>query len=298
MKVGLNVTGLEAFYGGEVDGVLDVVRRADVKGVDIVYCSDHLGFSQAAHEERRRTHDFPFALEQPWYDPVSFLSAAAVLTERIRLSTFILVATLRPALLLAKQLATLDVLSKGRVTMAFGVGWQEDEYRAAGMSFQGRFADLEDEILALRALWGPPPANAWGRSFQFNDFYSLPAPVQGSDLPILLGLGPSSKNLDRIARLAQGWAMAPGDRPLLKEKAEELKALFERNGRDPNELEIHVGQSAVFSADRSLDLAGVKAAAEASVADGATTVSFLATGFCKDASEVDEFLDLIVSMKS
>lgn len=297
MKVGLNVTGLEAFYGG-VDGVLDAVRRADEKGVDIVYCSDHLGFSRRAHEERCRTHGFPFVLEQPWYDPLSFLSAAAVLTKRIRLSTFILVAPLRPALLLAKQLATLDVLSKGRVTMAFGVGWQDDEYRAAGMAFQGRFADLEDQVLALRALWGPTPANSRGRTFEFSDFYSLPAPVQGAGLPILFGLGPSSKNLDRIARLGQGWAMAPSDRPVLKDKAEELKDLFAVHGRDPGQLEIHVGQSAILSADGSLDHAAVKAAAQVAVVDGATTVSFLATGFCKDASQIDDFLDFIVGLKS
>lgn len=297
MKVGLNVTGLEAFYGGKPDGVLDVIRRADERGVDIVYCSDHLGFSGRAHAERLETHNFPFALEQPWYEPMAFLSAVAVLTKRIRLSTFIMVATLRPALLLAKQLATLDVLSNGRVTICLGVGWQEDEYRAEGMTFQGRFGDLEDQVKALRSLWGPAPASGKGRTFEFDDFYSLPAPVQGADLPVLFGLGNSPKNIDRMARLSDGWAMAPIDRPMLKEKSEELKALFKTYGRDPGKLEIHVGQSPIHAADGSLDRAALRDAAEASCADGATTVSFLATGFCKDTSEVDEFLDLIVSLK-
>jgi hypothetical protein len=189
MKVGLNVTGLEVFYGGDLTGVFDVISRADEKGVDIVYCSDHLGFSGAAHAARRASHGFPFELEQPWYEPTLFLSAAAFQTRRIRLSTFVLVAPLRPALLLAKQLATLDVLSGGRVTVALGVGWQADEYRAAGMCFEGRFGDLEDQVEAMRALWGAAPASGRGRRFSFEDFHSYPLPVQGQGLPMLFGLG-------------------------------------------------------------------------------------------------------------
>jgi probable F420-dependent oxidoreductase len=297
MKVGLNVTGLEVFYGGDLTGVFDVISRADEKGVDIVYCSDHLGFSGAAHAARRASHGFPFELEQPWYEPTLFLSAAAFQTRRIRLSTFVLVAPLRPALLLAKQLATLDVLSGGRVTVALGVGWQADEYRAAGMCFEGRLGDLEDQVEAMRALWGAAPASGRGRRFSFEDFHSYPLPVQGQGLPMLFGLGPSTKNLDRIARLAQGWAMAPSDRPLLRAKARELASLSERHGRDPSDLEIHVGQSAVQAVDGSLDRGAVRSAAKAAIDDGATTLGFLATGFCRSAREVDEFLDFIVDLK-
>src|SRR5262245_44893046 len=129
--------GSEALVGG-AGGVLDMVALADRKGVDLIQISDHLGFSKAAHSARRVSHAFPFPLDQTWYEPIAFLSAAAAVTKRLRLSTYVMVASLRPPLLLAKQLATLDVISEGRVVIGLGVGWQEEEFRAAGMPFEGR----------------------------------------------------------------------------------------------------------------------------------------------------------------
>src|SRR5579872_3039132 len=154
MKVGINIMQVETLFGGDVGGSLEVIAKADRKGVDYVAISDHLGFNGQAHATRRVTSKFPFVLEQPWFEPLCFLSAAAALTQRIRLSTFVLIAPLRPALLLAKQLATLDVVSKGRVTIGLGVGWQEEEFRAAGMPFDKRFGHLEEMVKACRALWG------------------------------------------------------------------------------------------------------------------------------------------------
>jgi probable F420-dependent oxidoreductase len=298
MQIGLNVMGTESLFGGDVGGVLDMVALADRKGIDLISISDHLGFSKQAHATRRETHKFPFVLEQPWYEPISFLSAAAALTKRVRLSTFVLIAPLRPALLLAKQLATLDVISKGRVTIALGVGWQEPEFKAGGMAFEGRFGDLEDIIGALRALWGPPPAKAKGRAFEFEDFYSLPAPVQGADLPILLGFNPSLKNLDRIARLAQGWAMDPAHRATFAENVKELRGLYVQHGRDPSKMEVHVGQGMVRSADGAIDWAGIKAGARASEAEGATTVSLRVADFCSTSADIEPFLDHAVGLKA
>ena len=298
MQIGLNVMGVESLYGGDVGGVLEMVALADRKGIDLISLSDHLGFAKSAWATRRETHNFPFVLEQPWYEPLSFLSAAAVLTKRVRLSTFVLIAPLRPALLLAKQLATLDVISKGRVTIGLGVGWQELEFRAGGMAFEGRFGDLEDMVLALRALWGPAPAKAKGRTFEFEDFYSLPPPVQGADLPILFGFNPTTKNLDRIARLAQGWAMDPAHRAVFAEKVQELRGLYAQHGRDPSKMEVHVGQGVVRKADGALDWAAIKAGALASVAEGATNVTLRVVDFCRSAADVDGFLDQAVGLKS
>jgi probable F420-dependent oxidoreductase len=298
MKLGLNLMASEALFGGDVSKVLEMVALADRKGVDQVSLSDHLGFNRSAHALRRETNKFPFVLEQPWYEPISFLSAAAALTTRVRLSTFVLIASLRPALLLAKQLATLDVISKGRVTIGLGVGWQEDEFRAAGMPFDGRFADLEDAIHAMRALWGPAPAKARGRNFSFEDFYSLPPPAQGAGLPILLGFKPTPRNLDRIARLAEGWAVDPAYRAIFKEKAEELRGLYRQHGRDPSQVELHVGQGAIRNSDGEIDWAAVRTGFNAAVADGATMVTLMVSDFCGKASEVEAFLDQAVSLKA
>src|SRR5690606_9846182 len=80
VKVSVNVLGLQSLVGGGVRDVLDVVVAADRKGIDIVTLGDHLGFARKAHEVRRETHAFPFVLEEPWPEPIAFLSAAAALT--------------------------------------------------------------------------------------------------------------------------------------------------------------------------------------------------------------------------
>jgi probable F420-dependent oxidoreductase len=297
MKIGLNVMASEALYGGDVGKVLEMIALADAKGVDYVSISDHLGFNKSAHAERRVTRKFPFVLEQPWFEPISFLSAVAATTQRVRLSTFVLIASLRPTLLLAKQLATLDVISKGRVSIGLGVGWQEPEFRAAGMAFEGRFGDLEDSVKAMRALWSEPPAAASGRAFAFEDFYSLPRPAQGAGLPILFGFNPTTKNLDRIARLADGWALDPAYRDVFAERMEELRGLCRQYGRDASKLEVHLGQGSVRGADGKIDWAAVKAGAQKAAAEGATTVNLMVSDFCKSAGEVEAFLDQAVALK-
>ena len=297
IKVGVNILGLQGVIGGTVRDVLDVVVAADRKGVDYVTLGDHLGFQRSAHQTRRETHAFPFPLEEPWPEPIAFLSAVAALTSRIRLSTFVLIVPLRPTLLLAKQLATLDNISNGRVTMGLGVGWQEEEFAADGMVFEGRFGDLEDMVTAMRALWSEPPAKASGRHFHFEDFYSLPLPVQGADLPLLFGIKPSPRNIDRMARLSNGWALNPADRKEFAETVKEIKRLAAGYGRDPDALDFDVGQGPSLTQEGELDKDTIRARVRQDEANGATIVSFLARDFCKSRDDVETFLDFIVSLK-
>lgn len=297
IKVGINILGLQGLVGGTIRDVLDVVVEADRKGIDVVTTGDHLGFNRAAHQVRRETHAFPFVLEEPWPEPVAFLSAVAALTTQIRLSTFVLIASLRPTLLLAKQLATLDNISNGRVTMGLGVGWQEEEFAAGGMAFEGRFGDLEDMVTGMRALWSEGPAAAKGRHFHFEDFYSLPLPVQGRDLPILFGLKPTPKNIDRMARLSQGWALNPADRRDFVPTVQELKRLAASYGRDPEALQFDVGQGATLTGEGELDKEAIRRRVRRDEHDGATTVSFLVRDFCKSREDIEPFLDYLVSLK-
>jgi probable F420-dependent oxidoreductase len=297
IKVGVNILGLQGLIGGTVRDVLDVAVAADRKGVDVLTLGDHLGFQRSAHQARRETHAFPFVLEEPWPEPITFLSAAAALTSRIRLSTFVLIAPLRPTLLLAKQLATLDNISNGRVTMGLGVGWQVEEFAAAGMEFEGRFGDLEDMVAAMRALWSEPPATAKGRHFHFEDFYSLPRPVQGADLPLLFGIKPSPRNIDRMARLSDGWALNPADRKEFVATVAEIKRLATSYGRDPEAFQFDVGQGPSLTQEGVLDTETIRRRVRKDEADGATIVSFLARDFCKTRDDIEPFLDFIVSLK-
>lgn len=298
IKVSVNILGLQSLVGGTMRDVLDVAVMADRKGIDVVTLGDHLGFNRTAHETRSRTHAFPFVLEEPWPEPIAFLSAVAALTSRIRLSTFVLIAPLRPALLLAKQLATLDNLSNGRVTMGLGVGWQEEEFAADGMAFEGRFGDLERMVTAMRALWSGPGAKASGRNFAFEDFCSLPLPVQGADLPILFGLAPTDRNLDRMARLSQGWALNPADRRQFVEKSAQLRKLTASHGRDPDAMEFEVGQGVTLTGDGLIDEDAIRKRVRQDEADGATIVSFLIRDFCKSKEAIGPFLDFLATLKS
>src|ERR1700733_9291648 len=111
VKVGLNFMGAEGLFGGQLTPVLELAHQVDAMGVDLISTCDHLGFNAAVHAERVRTHGFPYGIDQPGIEPLSFLSAVAAVTKRARLSVFVLVAPFRAPLLLAKQLATLDVIS-------------------------------------------------------------------------------------------------------------------------------------------------------------------------------------------
>ena len=132
------------------------------------------------------------------------------MTERARLGVSVLIATVRPAALLAKQVATLDSLSEGRTVMGFGVGWQEAEYTATNMPFDARFGRMEETVAACRELWTNAPATFQGRDFAFENYHSLPLPIQPR-IPVLFGFGPSRRNFDRIARVADGWTVNPTD---------------------------------------------------------------------------------------
>jgi probable F420-dependent oxidoreductase len=297
MDVGINLMAAERMFCGDLSAVFDFIGQADRRGVDLISTSDHLGFNAKAHADREVGHGFPFVLDQPWYEPISLLSAAAAVTKRVRLSTFVLIAPLRPTLLLAKQLATLDQISNGRVIIGLGVGWQPEEFAAAGAPFEGRFGHLVEMIEAFRALWGPPPANYKGKTFHFEDFYALPPPAQGARLPVLIGLTPTPRNLERIAQVADGWAVNPADLGSFREHVVALRKAFAAQGRDPDTLEVHVGPGAVRGADGALDFAATKASALTWADAGATTLSFRAADFCRSAQDVDRFFDFLADVK-
>jgi probable F420-dependent oxidoreductase len=290
VKVGLNFMGAEQLFGGALNPVLETVAKADAMGVDLISTCDHLGFNAAVHAERRRTHGFPYPIEQPWLEPIAFLSAVAAVTKRARLSCFVLVAPLRPPLLLAKQLATLDVLSGGRVTMCLGVGWQKAEFDANNVPFEGRFGYLEELVLACRALWGNAPANFHGKHIDFDDFHALPLPVQGAKLPLLLGFAPTDRNFERIARVGDGWAVNPVNLSEFAERATALKRIAAAHGRDPDALEIEIQFAPPRKADGSIDYAASITAAKDWKKAGATTISPLLISFCREAGEIDGFL--------
>lgn len=296
LAVGVNLLGAEAMFGGDIRRVLDFAAQADQSGIDLISTGDHLGFAATAHAQRVAEYDFLFPLEHPWYEPISLLSGIAAVTGRAQLGVSVLIATVRPAALLAKQIATLDALSQGRVTIGFGVGWQEAEYTATGMPFDARFGRMEETVSACRELWTQAPANFTGRNFSFENFHSRPFPVQDR-VPVMLGFGPSGRNFDRIARVADGWTVNPADLPRFADSVALLRKTFAAHGRDPDTVRIQVSVAPVMDADGNVDLDATGRSARRLFQDGATVVVFRLAAFGLDANQLPGLLDWMTGLR-
>ena len=234
--------------------VVDLARRAEEAGVDTLIVPDHVVMGDRT--DRYSWGPFPFAIDVPWLEPLTLLAAIAGATTRVRLATGILIAPLRPAAVLAKTVATLDVLSRGRVELGVGVGWQKEEFDAVGLDFAERGRRLTDTIGACRALWTDSPASFHSETISFEKIWCEPRPVQEGGIPVWFSGTLTQRNLERIVRLGDGWIpIMTATRDDLAEGVERLSAAFEAAGRDPATLRVRGDLGVVTGEDRRPDLA-------------------------------------------
>jgi probable F420-dependent oxidoreductase len=181
-------------------------------------------------------------------DPLTSLAFVAGLTERVRLGVAVLNLPFFAPVLLAKQLTTLDVVSRGRLDVGLGLGWAHEEFAAVGVPFERRGARLEEGIRCLQALWGQDPVSFAG------DFYTVPPsrvqpkPVQTPHPPLLLG-GSSEPALRRAGRAADGWVSGSRhDLTRISEAIGVVRLAAAAAGRDPGRLRfvvrgvVHLGE--------------------------------------------------------
>ncbi len=181
---------------------------------------------------------FPTAPDGEWLEPLTVLAAIAAVTSRIRLGTGVLIAPLRPAALLAKTVATLDVLSRGRVDLGVGVGWQEAEFAALGAAFDARGQALTDTIRACRALWEQSPAGISSATVSFDQVYCSPAPDQAR-LPVWFSGRMTARNVDRIVQLGDGWIPIMGSTVAdISDGVQRLAAALTDAGRTIDEITV------------------------------------------------------------
>jgi probable F420-dependent oxidoreductase len=190
---------------------------ADGAGVSQIVLSEHVALAAVLTEhppvrpgEPPITAFFPSDEEYP--EPLVSLAAIAAVTTTARLSTNILIAPLRPAVLLAKMAATVDVLSGGRLDLGVGIGWHRPEFAAAGVPF-GHLTDrVRETIGACRALWAGGPSTYSGSTVSFRDLYCSPTPVQGQ-IPVYFGGRATHKTAGLVAALGDGWSPIGGTTP-------------------------------------------------------------------------------------
>lgn len=294
IRIGFGLIGMQAWWGGDFRPVLDVVRMAEQLGMDQVSITDHVVMGE--NLDAYPFGKFPVPLDYPWYEPLVVLGAIAAVTQRIKLSTGILIAPLRPAVLLAKQLATLDVMSRGRVEIGLGVGWQKEEYEASGIPFEGRFGRLEEQIRVCQLLWRQSPADFSGKTVSFDKIHAWPRPVQPDGIPVWMGLQATERNCERIAELGHGWVPIHKDVAPIADGVRALRAAFSARGRDPSTLEVCVGPRMKFDATRKPDLEAALADAHEYVAAGATVLQFFPSAYCSEPQQLEAFFTRLVRL--
>jgi len=173
----------------------------------------------------------------PLIDPLMGMAWAAAATSILEVGTNVLILPHRNPVVLAKELATLDAFSQGRVLLGIGVGWAKEEFVATGADFSVRGKRTDEAIGALRALWNQPVSSFAGAFDCFEHAYSYPKPARQGGIPVLIG-GESKPAMRRVARLGDGWL--PYNLPVDRAAGviAELKAMTREAGRDPEALRI------------------------------------------------------------
>ncbi len=252
--------------------LVEAAAELDRVGVDRISVVDHLVMGRNTDAYAWGT--FPTGPKAPWYEPLTMLTAVAAVTSRIRLSTAILVAPVRPAAVLAKTVATLDALSGGRVDLGVGTGWQREEFDALGLDFDRRGRLLDEVLGGCRALWEETPARFISESTSFDDIWCVPGPVQDR-LPVWFAGTLGARNLRRIVELGDGWIPIMGATfDDVRRDAERLRGAWDAAGRQ-GEPAVTVRLPPVRSGD-ALDVDATVAQVPAAVAAGATDVSIAA----------------------
>jgi probable F420-dependent oxidoreductase len=179
----------------------------------------------------------PGTEEMPIPDPLIWLTHIGAATERIRLATGIVILPQRHPIYLAKEVATLDQLSKGRAVLGVGIGWLKEEFDALGIPFEERAARTDEICRALRTLWSPGPQPFEGKFYRWPAVHSNPKPVQPGGPPIVIG-GHTVASARRAARVGDGWFPARFDPAEFGALVKELRDECARIGRDPAQVEL------------------------------------------------------------
>lgn len=287
----------------DLRALVRIAQEAEDAGIDGVMLSEHivLGPSAGAGGRPENPRDYAAPGNQdpdtPWPDSIVLMSAIAAATTRLRLIGAAIIAPLRHPLLLAHQLATLDLLAEGRLVVQPTVSWHREEYAALGVPFAQRGELLDEHLAAWQQLWRDGAVSFAGRFYAFADVHLEPKPWR-PDGP-RLWFGGSTVGPWIIRRLvAHGHGFHPFGQPTERE----LFALVEQMaaaGRDISELEIVGGIRGRFgSADAVADLAEAAEAIPAQLAAGYTTICFKPSQFTDDPAEVGPLCRRLVAVSS
>jgi probable F420-dependent oxidoreductase len=206
---------------------------------DSVWVSEHIVIPRKPRTPyfRSPTGEFPVPPDMPFLEPIATLLYAAACSERVRLGMSVCVLPTRNPVITAKELATLDVLSGGRLIFGVGAGWWEEEFEMLGVPFQQRGARTGEYIRLIKKLWTEDNPSFRGRFWQIEEVGFAPKPIQKPHPPIWVG-GDVEAALRRAGRLGDAWHAVDYPPPELAEKFARVQGYAKEAGRDPASVDL------------------------------------------------------------
>lgn len=252
MKFGIAFANTGPFAHPE--GAAAMAEAAEQSGFESLWPVEHVVVpaEYASTYPYARSGKMPGGSDFDLPDPLVWLAWVAARTTTLKLGTGILILPQRNPVVLAKQVATLDVLSGGRMLLGIGIGWLEEEFAVIGVPFADRVRRTEEHVAVLRALWSQDRASFSGETVSFADVISRPRPLRRT-VPVIVG-GHSPAAARRAGRIGDGFYPAKGDLPTL---LDEMRKAADAAGRDPDTIEVTAsGATVMGGGDAALDEVG------------------------------------------
>jgi probable F420-dependent oxidoreductase len=219
--------------GADPVAVRDFAQAAESLGYEHLLVFDHV---LGADPSKRERWDRPYTHTDMFHEPFVLFGYLAAVTEKIEMTTGILILPQRQTALVAKQAAAVDVLTGGRLRLGIGIGWNDVEYEALSENFHNRGRRSEEQIKLLRLLWTQEVVDFEGRYHRVTHAGINPLPVQ-RPIPIWLG-GGAPQVVKRLARLGDGWFPQFQPDSLGQERIAEMRQQAKAAGRDPSSIGI------------------------------------------------------------
>jgi probable F420-dependent oxidoreductase len=255
LQFGANIFGVGALADPVALG--EVARLAEDLGYHSVFVADHVVMPRALASKYPYSRDgsFPYDPDRDWLDPMVALGFLAARTRTIRIGTSITVLPMRHPIVTAKQVATADHLSGGRVIFGVGVGWMAEEFTLLGESFHDRGRRMDEYLRLVKTLWTEKNPTFAGEYFQVSDCAVTPRPVQKPHVPLWVG-GDSAAALRRAARLGDGWHSAGTSLADLPGKLRVLDEALAAAGRARGDITVSAFPTDRFTGDLVRAFAG------------------------------------------
>lgn len=260
IELSTHLTSFAATDPGGWTPLFDRARLLEQAGFDRLVVSDHIVFGENIDEYAKPSVGGQRGGRQPtgpdghWLEPLATLAVLVGMTSTIRLGTSILLAALRRPAVLAKTAATLDVLSNGRFDLGVGVGWQREEYLAAGLNFDNRGRLLDHTLEVCQTLWTQIRAEYDSPELTFAGIHAMPKPLSPGGVPIWISGTVNPRVVRRLVRFGVGWIPWGDDAADIKPALKRMQTELADAGGNPDTLQVTANLASVRGDDGSLDI--------------------------------------------